>query len=186
VIDAPVIGGAGKAACGPGAYGNREGDKAEDWTTYDQHGNVVRLSDFCGKWVYIEFGSMGCGACVDHAPKLEAMYQRLRNTGEGLVVIDSLGENLNPLPPNALQGTPTAAELAEWATQNGQTLPVIADADYAIMARYYPFGPGTPYPVASERPMPEGLLIRPDGVIEYLGQMQAGGLESCINGEGCP
>ncbi len=182
VIQAPVLGGSGEAACGGGAFGVNVGDKAENFATYDEYGNTVRLSDLCGHWVYIEFGWMGCGSCVAHAPKLEAMYQALKDYKDGLVVLDALGENLNPLPPNALRGTPTQAELMEWATTYGQTLSAIADPDFSIMGRYFPFGPGLEHEEPLDWPTPQAMLIRPDGTIDYFGQMNQDWLQDKMDG----
>lgn len=182
VYEAPVVTGAGKAACTDMPYGVHEGDYAEDWTTYNQYGAAVSLSDFCGKWVYIEFGYMGCGACNLHAPMLELAAKNLKDYKEGLVVIDALGENLNPIPPNDTV-TPSVAELAGWADKHGQAqVHAVCEADFAIHARYWPFGPDLEHKTAPDWGHPEAMLIRPSGVIEYKSQMRENGIKAAMDG----
>lgn len=42
----------------------KNGNQAPDFTLEDMNGNKVSLSDFKGKWVYLDFWSVNCGACI--------------------------------------------------------------------------------------------------------------------------
>ncbi|WP_207511088.1 TlpA family protein disulfide reductase [Longitalea luteola] len=42
----------------------KNGSQAPDFTLEDMNGNKVSLSDFKGKWVYLDFWSVNCGACI--------------------------------------------------------------------------------------------------------------------------
>lgn len=54
------------------------GMPAPDFELRDENGKLVRLSDFKGKTVYIDFWGMGCGPCIQEfteaAPKFREMY----------------------------------------------------------------------------------------------------------------
>lgn len=63
----------------------RIGKAAVDFTLQDLSGKGVRLSDFRGKTVLLDFWATWCGPCVAEIPSLEALH---RKYGEkGLVVI---------------------------------------------------------------------------------------------------
>jgi peroxiredoxin len=43
----------------------KNGNQAPDFTLEDMNGNKVSLSDFKGKWVFLNFWSVTCGTCID-------------------------------------------------------------------------------------------------------------------------
>ena len=51
----------------------------------DITGNGVRLSDFRGKIVFLNFWATWCPPCVDEMPSMEKLYQEL--TGEGFEIL---------------------------------------------------------------------------------------------------
>ena len=53
--------------------GPRPGEPAPDFTVHDLHGNEVKLSDFKGKWVVIETGSITCSMFVHCIPGMNAL-----------------------------------------------------------------------------------------------------------------
>jgi peroxiredoxin len=61
------------------------GQPAPDFTLYDLDGNEVRLSDFRGKPVVLNFWATWCGPCRVEIPHVNALYDRYK--AQGLVVI---------------------------------------------------------------------------------------------------
>lgn len=53
------------------------GKKAADFSLLDQHGKTVSLSDFKGKYVYIDVWATWCGPCVQEIPMLEKLAKQL-------------------------------------------------------------------------------------------------------------
>lgn len=65
--------------------------------TYDSKGNTVRLSDYRGKWVIINFWATWCSPCLTELPELNKLYQKYNDK---LVV---LGVNFDQLANTDIQ-----------------------------------------------------------------------------------
>jgi len=78
---------------------------------------------------------------------MEALYQAHRE--QGLMIITMLLENDDETPPNQ-------AELQQWATQYGQTFPVLSDAE-PVTNRFSARG--------GEVSLPSHTLLGPGGVV---------------------
>jgi peroxiredoxin len=50
--------------------------KAPDFSLKDLEGNTVKLSDYSGKVVVLDFWATWCHACKEAAPVLESIYQK--------------------------------------------------------------------------------------------------------------
>ncbi len=61
-----------------------EGKLAPDFTLVDFEGNTVRLSDFKGKGVFIDFWTAWCPFCTDEMPDIEKLHQEL---GDKVVIL---------------------------------------------------------------------------------------------------
>lgn len=51
------------------------GDEMADGELYDPQGTVHRLSEFKGKYIMLDFWSMGCGPCMASIPELEEIAE---------------------------------------------------------------------------------------------------------------
>lgn len=60
---------------------------APEVTFYDRAGAPVRLSDYQGKVVLLNFWATWCGPCVDEAPSLDALAGQLRRELPDVVVL---------------------------------------------------------------------------------------------------
>jgi len=56
-------------------------DTAIDFKAKDLDGKQVRLSDFKGKVVLVNFWAVWCGPCQEEIPELEALYSTYHNKG---------------------------------------------------------------------------------------------------------
>ena len=63
----------------------KRGTAAPDFTVEDMEGNELRLSDFRGKYVLLDFWATWCGPCVEEVPRLKALYGKFSR--ENLVII---------------------------------------------------------------------------------------------------
>ncbi len=56
-----------------------KGKKAPEFEILDDNGNMVRLSDFLGKFVYIDCWSSFCGPCIREMPEMKKLSDELKN-----------------------------------------------------------------------------------------------------------
>ena len=50
---------------------------APDFTAYDAEGNAVKLSDYFGKPLVLNFWASWCGPCKSEMPEFQAKYEEL-------------------------------------------------------------------------------------------------------------
>ena len=55
------------------------GSSAPDYAYEDKDGNTVRISDFRGKWVLMDFWGSSCGPCIKAIPELGALSRELQD-----------------------------------------------------------------------------------------------------------
>ena len=110
----------GECADQPAGTGIEVGDIAMDFELMDQHGQMVRLHDFCDKTVLVVGSAFWCPGCIDKAPTLDAIYQAHKDAG--FLIITLLTETLDNEP--CLQ-----EDLKAWADEYGQSFPVLSDVD---------------------------------------------------------
>ncbi len=55
------------------------GSPAPDYAYVDKEGKTVRISDFKGKWVLMDFWGSGCGPCIMAIPELAALSREMQD-----------------------------------------------------------------------------------------------------------
>jgi cytochrome c biogenesis protein CcmG, thiol:disulfide interchange protein DsbE len=141
---------AGNALLAPAV---RIGDRAPDFALADLDGDTVRLSDFEGQPVLVNFWASWCLPCVDEFPLFDAA---LREHGqEGLAVVGIVYRD--------------RSEAARaFAERLGAEWPVVMDPGETVARAFGVFGP------------PESWLIGPDGRVasRQIGPYTAAELEA--------
>jgi len=120
----PDAGPAAEAAVTGLETGIRKGRLAPDFALEDLQGNTIRLSDFRGKTVLVNFWATWCPPCRAEMPHLQKFYEDYRSRD---VVI--LGVNLTPTEKNA-------DRVREFANERQLTFPVVLDEEGAVMNAY--------------------------------------------------
>ncbi|HHO50861.1 MAG TPA: TlpA family protein disulfide reductase [Deltaproteobacteria bacterium] len=132
-LDRPYAGGWQIGACRHDieATGNEIGQIAEDFVLTDQHGEDLRLHDFCDREVLLVTAALWCGPCQAEAPVLEEWFAEYDR--RGFIVITMIGEDARGEPPGPEDAT-------AWAEDHALTYPVVADPRWQITVRYTGLG----------------------------------------------
>ena len=144
---------------------------APDFTAQDVTGKMVKLSDFRGKVVLLNFWASWCGVCKEEKPKLNAMAAEMANRDDFVVLAlasdhswaNALSAVLEALAPDAVpKGKPTMESVSaafRQALPDGTPFKVLLDP---------PDGDGTIGKIAASwgiTAVPESALIDRQGVI---------------------
>lgn len=99
----------------PVPVGTQVGNRAPDFVLKDLSGKDVRLSDFLGKTVMINFWATWCGPCLKELPYIQAISDNW--SGKGVQVLAIAAKANEPLDI-----------VGQYIEQNAYTLPVLYDS----------------------------------------------------------
>ena len=95
-----------------------------DFTAYDLQGNAVKLSDFFGKPIVLNFWASWCGPCKSEMPHFEEKYLALKDDITFLMV-------------NMTDNSRETVEIASaFVMDSGYTFPVLYDTEYHAASTY--------------------------------------------------
>jgi peroxiredoxin len=100
-----------------------QGSEAPDFTVYDADGKAVKLSDYFGKPIVLNFWASWCGPCKMEMPDFQKKYLELGNEVQFLMV-------------NATGGRETVESAKSFLAGTEYTFPVLFDADADASATY--------------------------------------------------
>lgn len=115
---------------GPSAVPETEYQEAVDFTVYDGDGNAIKLSDYLGKPVVVNFWASWCGPCKEEMPLFQELYEERGDEVEVLMV------NLCAF------GNDDVQDAKDLIAEQGYTFPVYFDTDGEGMMNYV--GRGVP------------------------------------------
>lgn len=99
-------------------------DLAPDFVVYDAKGNEVKLSDFRGKPVVLNFWASWCGPCKREMPDFQKVYE-------------AYGEEVHFVMVNLTDGVQETVEAAsQFMEDNGYTFPVYFDTELIAANAY--------------------------------------------------
>ena len=109
--------------------GNEVGQIADQFELIDQHGEQLRLHDFCDRTVLLSSATFWCQPCMDEAAGFQDFYEDYEE--EGFIVITLLSENAD-------SSTPTVEDLGAWVDLFGITHPVVRDGRGSVTNTFVP------------------------------------------------
>ncbi len=129
-------------AAGEVEEGYLVGQKALDFELQDLNGNTVKLSDYSGKTVVLNFFASWCGPCQVETPHLNETYLDMQNDD---VVVVSVNLTFSRA------GEKESAE--DFVNQYEVAFPVLLDEDGSVAEMY------------RIRSIPTNIFIAPNGII---------------------
>lgn len=132
--------------------------EAYDFTVYDSEMNAVKLSEYFGKPIVINFWASWCGPCKSELPAFDAMYEKYGD--EVVFMMINLTDGYNE----------TVNGVKEFVFDGGYSFPVYYDTKYDAANTYGIYS------------IPETVFINTDGSIYHtqLGAMSEKVLENYI------
>ncbi len=113
-----------KGASAPVA-GHGAGQVAEDFSIRDIQGQEVRLSEFSGKVVLIDFWATWCVPCCAEIPLLQQIYDKYRDQGFTVIGV-------------SMDGPETEAQVLPFVQRTGLTFPIAVDEETRVANQYNP------------------------------------------------
>lgn len=110
---------------------------APDFTVYDGEGNEVRLYDYIGKPIVLNFWASWCGPCQMEMPDFQEKYLEI-------------GEQVQFLMINMTGGRETLDSAKEFLREKGYTFPVLYDLDGEAAMIYAAYSLPTTYFIDAE------------------------------------
>ena len=137
---------------------------AADFSLKDQYGNTHTLSDYKGKYVFLNFWATWCPPCREEMPYIQALYEEYQEMDDSDVVF------LGVAFPELKGWEQDVAGITNFLNENEYTYPVVMDEEASLYASYYI----TAYPTT--------FIIGPDGNVSgyVLGGMSKENMETLI------
>ncbi|MBQ9045405.1 MAG: TlpA family protein disulfide reductase [Oscillospiraceae bacterium] len=134
-------------------------DLAPDFEVLDGEGNTVRLSDFRGRPVVINFWATWCPPCRSELPAFDSLYAEYGDRIDFLMVDLTDGER------------ETVSGVRDFVAEEGYAFPVYYDTAYSAAEAYQLYS------------IPVTVLIRPDGTVftQQIGAMNEHAIRSYLN-----
>lgn len=132
---------------------------APDFTLRDVDGRDVRLSDFEGRVVVLDFWATWCVPCEAAMPHLQTLFEKYK--GQGLTILGV-----------SMDGPETLSSVAPFARRYGLSFPVLLDVETKVTGIYNP-----------KSAAPLSVFIGRDGRVAHTKQGFSAGDEADVEAE---
>ena len=147
------------------------GSMAPDFTLSDTNGDLIRLADYRGKWVILNFWATWCPPCLAEIPTLIKFYDK---ADKDKIIL--FGINATSTEKSA-GGGDVRSYVSTFGAEKGITFPVLLDTcENARSCVSTVYGAGN---------LPTTVVISPEGIITMVktGVVDSFWLRSAVSGE---
>lgn len=141
------------------AEGKASGAAAPDFTLPSLDGKQVRLSDYKGSVVLLDFWSTTCDPCMNEMPHLVDLYKKNKDRGFVVLAISA-------------DGPESRAQVSSVVRSKEMIFPVLLDEETVVTARYNP-----------KRELPFSVIVGKDGSIVFKRSSYTAGDEQTLTAE---
>lgn len=128
-----------------------------DFEIKDLKGDVVKLSDYKGQIVFLNFWATWCPPCRHEMPYMESIYQQYGDRGVAMLAVSSTEHELQWRGSDSKKAE---RQVREFIDKEGYTFPVLLDPDNEIVEEYRNI-----YPIAG---IPITYMLDRKGIIRYV------------------
>ncbi len=133
--------------------------RTADFALRDLEGKTVRLSDYRGRVVVVNFWATWCSPCAAEQPQLEKLWNSYRDRGVVVLAV-------------SMDGPETVADVAPMVHSRGLTFPVLLDVETSVTGNLNP-----------RRAAPYTLLIGKDGEVTWQKESYDNGAAAELEGQ---
>jgi len=136
---------------------NEPGYQAPDFSGQTAGGQTIRLSDYSGKVVLIDFSEKTCPGSIAEAPSLRTHYSKYHSRGLEILTVLVQCPGLHNCPTNQVAA---ASDLSAWTQTYSLPFPVVTDQSHATTLFNWTVSTSTP-------DFPAGYIVDAGGTIRY-------------------
>jgi len=124
----------------------------EDFEAEDLNGNKVKLSDYKGKIIFLNFWATWCPPCRDEMPHMEEFFAKHKDEDVVILAVSSTSLELR----GGTDDKAAEKKVKDFIQEHGYTFPVLLDRDDQAWGIYYQAG------------VPANYIIDKEGIVRYL------------------
>lgn len=123
----------------------------EDFELEDLNGSKIRLSDYKGKIVLLNFWATWCPPCRQEMPYFQEIYEEYKDDDVVVLTVNSTSVELR----GGTDSEQAEKNAREFVKDNGYTFPVLLDKNDEVWAIY------------QQRGIPANYVIDKEGIVRY-------------------
>ncbi|MFO7154273.1 MAG: TlpA disulfide reductase family protein [Caldicoprobacter oshimai] len=124
----------------------------EDFEAEDLNGNKVKLSDYKGKIIFLNFWATWCPPCRAEMPHMEEFYEEYKDEDVVVLAVSSTSVELR----GGTDDKAAEKKVRSFIQEHGYTFPVLLDRDDEAWKIYYRSG------------VPANYIIDKEGIVRYF------------------